>query len=190
VHGVHCCLQGPAAAAADTVAGEDGASNAADGKPGKQKDKKKDKKGPAGAAALGKGCQVVRLHLEHAAAAAAGAGSASADFLAVTPEGHLADVDVLLGSDTGVEALEAVITAHEAAAVKLQEDLKVVVEANQARRKPKVRAQCVGQSKQTIRHGAVVKLLWSSFERRCCCQLCRRGPIAASSLQSSSSLIA
>jgi hypothetical protein len=34
-----------------------------------------------------------------------------------------------------------VIIAHEASAVKLLEDLKVVVEANQARRKPKVRGE-------------------------------------------------
>jgi len=149
-HGLYCCLQGPAAAAApaEAAAGEDAAPNAAEGKQAKQKDKKKDKKGAAGAAALGKGCKVVRLHLEHAAAAAAvaAAESASADFLAVTPDGHLADANALLGSNAGVEAVEAVITAHEAAAVKLQEDLKVVVEANQARRKPKVRSQWVSMA--------------------------------------------
>jgi hypothetical protein len=44
---------------------------------------------------------------------------------------------VLAGS-AGLDAVSAVITAHEASAVKLLEELKVVVEANQARRKPKV----------------------------------------------------
>jgi hypothetical protein len=53
-------------------------------------------------------------------------------------DGSLAAAAAVLGGSAGLEAVTTVITAHEASAVKLLEDLKVVVEANQARRKPKV----------------------------------------------------
>lgn len=55
-------------------------------------------------------------------------------------DGQLAATADVLGA-RGVQAVEAVITAHEAGAVKLLEDLKLVLEANQARRKPKVSAE-------------------------------------------------
>jgi hypothetical protein len=54
-------------------------------------------------------------------------------------DGALVAAGAVLGGSAGLAAVSAVITAHEASAVKLLEDLKVVVEANQARRKPKVR---------------------------------------------------
>jgi hypothetical protein len=53
-------------------------------------------------------------------------------------EGQLEGAAVVLGSSTGVAAVEGVVTSHESAAVKMLEDVRVVVEANQARRKPKV----------------------------------------------------
>jgi hypothetical protein len=91
---------------------------------------------------LGKGTAIVRAHLEKALAAAAGgaAGSTAAagSTLGVT-DGQLEGTAVLLGGGSGVEAVEGVITSHESAAVKMLEDVRVVVEANQARRKPKVR---------------------------------------------------
>lgn len=54
-------------------------------------------------------------------------------------DGSLAAAAAVLGGGAGLAAVTAVITAHEASAVKLLEELKLVVEANQARRKPKVR---------------------------------------------------
>eukprot|EP00878_Enallax_costatus_P014599 GHUV01015273.1.p1 GENE.GHUV01015273.1~~GHUV01015273.1.p1 ORF type:complete len:810 (+),score=288.70 GHUV01015273.1:998-3427(+) len=106
-----------------------------------KKDKKKDKKGSSGIV-LGKGCTVVRTHLEKAVAAAAASNSSSSlgpsETLLITPDGQLAAADVILLEPVGIAAVEGVITAHESASVKLLEDLKVVVEANQARRKPKV----------------------------------------------------
>lgn len=93
--------------------------------------------------ALGKGTAIVRRHLEAAAAAAAAlTGGAAVGSLGMTAEGQLADAGALLGGSSGVDAAEAVITAHERASVKLLEELKVVLEANQSRRKPKVRT-CV-----------------------------------------------
>jgi hypothetical protein len=133
-------VQGPAAAeAAETPA------PAAAEDSGKKKDKKKDKKGAAGLV-LGKGTAIVRTHLEKALAAAAaaaaggaaGSTAAAGSTLGVT-EGQLEGAAVLLGGGSGVEAVEGVITSHESAAVKMLEDVRVVVEANQARRKPKVR---------------------------------------------------
>jgi hypothetical protein len=127
-----CALQGPAAP--ETPAADPAAAAAAD-EGGKKKDKKKDKKG-GGGLVLGKGSAIVRTHLEKALAAAAAAAAAGAT-LEVT-DGQLAAAGVLLEGPAGVDAVESVITSHEAAAVKMLEDVKVVVEANQARRKPKV----------------------------------------------------
>lgn len=76
----------------------------------------------------------MRTHLEKALAATAGAAGST---LGVA-EGQLEGSAVLLGGPGGADAVEGVITSHEAAAVKMLEDVKVVVEANQARRKPKV----------------------------------------------------
>lgn len=114
-----------------------------DDKENKKKDKKKDKKGAAGIV-LGKGCAVLRTHLERAvaASAAATAGNDScvgqSQTLLLLAEGQLAAGDAVLSGAVGVAAVEGVISVHQAAALKLSEDLKVVVEANQARRKPKV----------------------------------------------------
>jgi hypothetical protein len=55
-------------------------------------------------------------------------------------DGALVAASAVPGGSAGLDAVSAVITAHEASAVKLLEDLKVVVEANQARRKPKVQS--------------------------------------------------
>jgi hypothetical protein len=127
--------QGPAAPAAAAAA----AAPSAEQEEGKKKDKKKDKKGAVGLL-LGKGSAIVRAHLEKALAAVAAppaATAAAAGTLGVA-EGQLEAAAVLLGGPAGVEAVEGVVTSHEAAAVKMLEDVKVVVEANQARRKPKV----------------------------------------------------
>uniref|UniRef100_A0A383VD50 Histidine--tRNA ligase, cytoplasmic n=1 Tax=Tetradesmus obliquus TaxID=3088 RepID=A0A383VD50_TETOB len=108
-----------------------------DGKENKKKDKK-DKK--AAGLTLGKGTAVVRAHLEKAvaeAAAAAGTAAGAAGTLQVV-DGSLAAAAAVLAGGAGLAAVTAVITAHEASAVKLLEELKLVVEANQARRKPKV----------------------------------------------------
>lgn len=124
--------QGPAAPEAAAAA-----APSADQEEGKRKDKKKDKKGAAGLL-LGKGSAIVRGHLEKALAAALPAAAAAAGTLGVV-EGQLeAAAAALLEGPAGVDAVEGVLTSHEAAAVKMLEDVKVVVEANQARRKPKV----------------------------------------------------
>jgi hypothetical protein len=125
-------LQGPAAPETPAVDAAAAGAAAAAEEGGKKKDKKKDKKG-AGGLLLGKGSGIVRTHLEKALAAAAAAGAT----LEVV-DGQLAAAGVLLEGTAGVDAVEGVITSHEAAAVKMLEDVKVVVEANQARRKPKV----------------------------------------------------
>lgn len=127
-------VQGPAAAAAPEAA-----APGADQEDGKKKDKKKDKKGAAGMV-LGKGTAIVRAHLEKALAVVAAPAAAAAFGTLGVVEGQLEDAAVLLEGAAGVDAVEGVVTSHEAAAVKMLEDVKVVVEANQARRKPKVRA--------------------------------------------------
>lgn len=116
---------------------------------------------------LGKGTGIVRSHLEKAMAAAGPAAVAAVGTLGVVPaaaaggEGQqpqqqqLEAAAVLLEGPAGVDAVQGVVTSHEAAAVKMLEDVQVVVEANQARRKPKVRTvRVVGQ---------------------CCCVLGREG---------------
>jgi hypothetical protein len=127
-------LQGPAAPAVQDAAQAPSVMQ----EEGKKKDKKKDKKG-AGGLVLGKGTGIVRAHLERAVAAAAAPAAAAAGTLGVT-EGQLEGAAVVLGS-TGLTAVEGVVTSHESAAVKMLEDVRVVVEANQARRKPKVSPQ-------------------------------------------------
>jgi len=87
---------------------------------------------------LGKGTAIVRAHLEKALAATAATPTAAAAATLPVADGQLEAGEVLLQGSAGVDAVEGVITSHEAAAVKMLEDVKVVVEANQARRKPKV----------------------------------------------------
>ena len=85
---------------------------------------------------LGKGTALVRAQLEAAAAAAAAAGSssgaASAELQLPGGEGSALD---LAAAWAGVRALLAPLQAPLG---KLLEEVRAVVEANQARRKPKV----------------------------------------------------
>ncbi|KAF8060498.1 histidine--tRNA ligase [Scenedesmus sp. PABB004] len=130
--------EGPApepAPAADAAAGEQ--QQQQDGQQKGKGDKKKDKK--AQGLGLGRGTAVVRAHLERAVAAAAAAGAAvgPSGTLQVL-DGQLGGADAVLGSAAGLDAAAGVLSAHEAAAVQLADDLRAVVEANQATRKPKV----------------------------------------------------
>ncbi len=124
--------EGPAVAAPVDAAAADVAALAVDGpsKEGK-KDKKKDKKGGAGVA-LGKGSAIVRSYVESAAAAGAAAGSGA--FLQPSADKSSIEGDLA----AAVAAVAAAVAPQCAAVGRLLDDVKAVVEANQARRKPKV----------------------------------------------------
>uniref|UniRef100_A0A7S3QSI3 Histidine--tRNA ligase, cytoplasmic n=1 Tax=Dunaliella tertiolecta TaxID=3047 RepID=A0A7S3QSI3_DUNTE len=122
----------PAAPAADPTPQEANAGKGADNKKGG--DKKKDKKG-AGGVVLGKGTALVRAFVE--GAAAGGPGSV----LPVTPAEPPA-VASLAADCLGPQSLAAVTAAldplHSAVLDQMMVELRSCVEANQARRKPKV----------------------------------------------------
>ncbi|KAF5833236.1 hypothetical protein DUNSADRAFT_10518 [Dunaliella salina] len=128
-------VEGPPASAAPTAGSipqEADGSKGADNKKGG--DKKKDKKG-AGGVVLGKGTALVRAFVE--GAAAGGPGSV----LPVTPAEPPAAASLAAGC-LGPQALAAVTAAldplHSAALDQVMVELRSCVEANQARRKPKV----------------------------------------------------
>jgi hypothetical protein len=125
--------EGPAAveAAAAALAAV-AVSDAADGADGakKAKDKKKDKRG--GGMVLGKGTAIVRAFVE--ATAAAAAGEAGGSFLPVAADGSGLQAELGLA----FEVVASVLVPQGAAVASLLSDVRVVVEANQARRKPKV----------------------------------------------------
>jgi hypothetical protein len=115
-----------AALAAATVAdGADGADGAKKGK-----DKKKDKRG--GGMLLGKGTAIVRAFVE--ATAAAAADGAGGSFMPVAADGS--GLQVELGA--AFDAVASALAPQGATVASLLSDVRVVVEANQARRKPKV----------------------------------------------------
>jgi hypothetical protein len=123
--------EGPAVPAPVDAAAAGVAALAVDGpaKDGK-KDKKKDKKGGAGVA-LGKGSAIVRSYVE---SAAAGAAAGSTAFLQPAADKSSIEGDLA----AAFAAVAAAVAPQSAAVARLLADVKAVVEANQARRKPKV----------------------------------------------------
>ncbi|GLC65359.1 hypothetical protein PLESTF_000284700 [Pleodorina starrii] len=132
----------PAAAAAAAAGPAPGGGKGGDKKGG---DKKKDRKAGGGGVVLGKGTALLRSYVESAAAAAAGA---SGGFLVVPPvaapaaDGPTADGAAAASSASPLPAAWcgacAALQPLGFGAAKFMDELRAVVEANQARRKPKI----------------------------------------------------
>ncbi|GLI60938.1 hypothetical protein VaNZ11_003175, partial [Volvox africanus] len=100
--------------------------------------KKKDRKASAAGAVLGKGTALLRSYVEKAAATAAGAPGG---VLVVAPVAPAAAADGIATLASLSEAWSGARTALKplgSGAVKFLDELRAVVEANQARRKPKI----------------------------------------------------